>query len=118
MMNKGRLIQVIDNIVNNSLYWIKARKEQDPIYEPQISIVLDKPWVYIYDNGYGISNSVEDSLFEPFVTTKPRGKGRGLGLFIIRQLLDAVGCSIILEQERNEHKNRYKFAINLSNVLI
>lgn len=118
MMNKGRLIQVIDNIVNNSLYWIKARKEQDPTYEPQISIVIDKPWIYIYDNGLGVANSVEDSLFEPFVTTKPRGKGRGLGLFIIRQLLDAVGCSIILEQERNEHKKRYKFAINLSNALI
>ena len=118
MMNRGRLIQIIDNIINNSLYWIKVRKEQDPSYAPQISIVIDKPWIYIYDNGYGIANSVEDSLFEPFVTTKPRGKGRGLGLFIISQLLDAVGCSIMLEQRRNEYNKRYVFAINLSNVLI
>ena len=117
-INKGRLIQIIDNIINNSLYWIKVRKEQDPSYAPQISIVIDKPWIYIYDNGYGIANSVEDSLFEPFVTTKPRGKGRGLGLFIISQLLDAVGCSIMLEQRRNEYNKRYIFAINLSNVLI
>ena len=117
-INKGRLIQIIDNIINNSLYWIKVRKEQDPSYAPQISIVIAKPWIYIYDNGYGIANSVEDSLFEPFVTTKPRGKGRGLGLFIISQLLDAVGCSIMLEQRRNEYNKRYIFAINLSNVLI
>jgi C4-dicarboxylate-specific signal transduction histidine kinase len=117
-INKGRLIQIIDNIINNSLYWIKVRKEQDPSYAPQISIVIDKPWIYIYDNGYGIANSVEDSLFEPFVTTKPRGKGRGLGLFIISQLLDAVGCSIMLEQRRNKYNKRYIFAINLSNVLI
>lgn len=53
-INKGRLIQIIDNIINNSLYWIKVRKEQDPSYAPQISIVIDKPWIYIYDNGYGI----------------------------------------------------------------
>ena len=36
-INKGRLIQIIDNIINNSLYWIKVRKEQDPSYAPQIS---------------------------------------------------------------------------------
>lgn len=117
-INKGRLIQIVDNIINNSIYWIKARKEQDPLYSPQISIIIDKPWVYIYDNGYGIANAVEDSLFEPFVTTKPRGRGRGLGLFIISQLLDAVGCSIMLEHQRNEYNKRYIFAINLSNILI
>lgn len=118
MMNRGRLIQIVDNLINNSLYWIKVRKEQDPAYQPLISIIIDKPWVYIYDNGFGITNSVEDSLFEPFVTTKPRGKGRGLGLFIIRQLLDAVGCSIMLEQKRNEYDKRYIFAINLANLLL
>lgn len=117
-MNKGRLIQIIDNIINNSLYWIKDRKYQEPSYIPIISIVIEKPWIYIFDNGYGVANSVEDSLFEPFVTTKPRGKGRGLGLFIISQLLDAVGCSIMLEHQRNEYNKRYIFAINLSNVLI
>ena len=117
-MNKGRLIQIIDNIINNSLYWIKDRKDQEPSYIPIISIVIEKPWIYIFDNGYGVASSVEDSLFEPFVTTKPRGKGRGLGLFIISQLLDAVGCSIMLEHQRNEYNKRYIFAINLSNVLI
>lgn len=117
-MNKGRLIQIIDNIINNSLYWIKDRKGQEPSYIPIISIVIEKPWIYIFDNGYGVASSVEDSLFEPFVTTKPRGKGRGLGLFIISQLLDAVGCSIMLEHQRNEYNKRYIFAINLSNVLV
>lgn len=118
MINRGRLIQVFDNMINNSIYWIRVRKEQDPSYLPKILIIIDKPWVYIYDNGYGITNSVEDSLFEPFVTTKPRGKGRGLGLFIIRQLLDSIGCSIMLEEKRNEHDKRYIFAINLANVML
>lgn len=117
-INKGRLIQIIDNLINNSLYWIKVRKAQDASYMPQISIVVDKPYLYIYDNGYGIAPAVEDSLFEPFVTTKPRGQGRGLGLFIINQLLDAIGCSIILDSKRNEYGKRYMFVINLSNVSI
>ena len=73
--------------------------------------------IYINDNGYGIPPAVENQIFEPFVTTKPKGEGRGLGLFIIQQLLDSSGCTITLEPVRNEHKRKYIFAINLSNII-
>ena len=116
-INKGRFIQIIDNLINNSLYWIKERVKKEPTFQPILTFVIDKPWIYIYDNGYGVATAVEDSLFEPFVTMKPKGTGRGLGLFIIMQLLDAVGCSIVLERKRNAHNKRYIFAINLSNVI-
>lgn len=70
-----------------------------------------------YDNGYGISPAIENMLFEPFVTTKPKGEGRGLGLFIIQQLLDSSKCTIALEPFRNEHGRKYIFAINFSNII-
>jgi signal transduction histidine kinase len=38
--------------------------------------------VTISDNGPGIPESVKGRIFEPFVTTKPPGKGTGLGLDI------------------------------------
>lgn len=115
-MNKGKFIQVMDNLINNSIYWLNAY--QNIISgKPTISIRVDNPWVYVEDNGLGVDPTIEEGLFEPFATRKPKGEGRGLGLFIVRQLLDNVGCEIFLDPIRNEHKRRYRFSINLSNVI-
>jgi signal transduction histidine kinase len=54
-------------------------------------------------------------IFEPFVRAKP--DGRGLGLFIVRQLLDSDGCSIYLGPEKNRRGNHNTFVIDLSAVL-
>lgn len=116
-INKGKLIQVFDNLFNNSEYWLRARLEKDPSFEPEIKIRIEKPWIYIEDNGYGVSEAIQDSLFEPFITTKPKGHGRGLGLFIILQLLDSIGCSIILEPKLNSFKRKYIFSINFANII-
>lgn len=113
-INEGRFIQVIDNLVNNSIYWLNQYTEQK---DPVITIVIDRPWIYVSDNGLGVAPAIEESLFEPFVTMKPKGQGRGLGLYIVRQLLDALGCSVVLEEERNKAGRRYIFAINLSNIV-
>ena len=113
-INEGRFIQVMDNLINNSCYWL--RQQGDFAEIPTILISINRPWLYVSDNGKGIAPAVEESLFEPFVTMKPKGQGRGLGLFIVRQLLDAVGCSIVLDERRNSYDRRYVFAINLSNV--
>lgn len=116
-INIGRFIQVLDNLTNNSVYWLKHRLESDR-FSPEIRIVIEKPWIYVSDNGRGITPSVEESIFDPFVTTKPKGQGRGLGLFIVRQLLDAIGCYITLDEKRNEFDRRFIFAINLSNIIV
>ena len=117
-INKGKFTQVFDNLFKNSEYWLKERYRSENNFKPQIKILIEKPWVYFSDNGYGIANSIKDSIFEPFVTTKPKGTGRGLGLFIVQQLLDSSGCTIALEPELNELKRHYIFSINLSSILI
>lgn len=112
-VNSGKLIQIFDNLINNSIYWLKYFN----VDAPKIEIKIDKPWVYFSDNGEGIDKSIEESLFDPFMTCKPVGKGRGLGLFIIRQMLDDYGCNISLSDERNEHGRKYRFVLNLSGII-
>ena len=50
----------------------------------------------IEDWGCGVDSSILDSIYEPFVTTKPPGKGTGLGLYITKQLVSEargrLGC--------------------------
>lgn len=115
-INKGKFTQVIDNLLNNSEYWLLERKQNEKDFQPKVFIKIESPWIYVSDNGYGIAPAVENQIFEPFVTTKPKGVGRGLGLFIIQQLLDSSGCTIALEPTKNEHNRKFIFAINLSNI--
>ncbi|PWW30919.1 sensor histidine kinase [Chryseobacterium sp. AG844] len=116
-VNRGKLIQIIDNLLNNSEFWLIEKKLDNPDFNPVINVKIEKPWIYISDNGNGVTPAIENQIFEPFVTTKSKGRGRGLGLFIVQQLLDSSGCTIALEPEKNELKRKYIFAINLSNII-
>ncbi|MFA6073044.1 MAG: sensor histidine kinase [Candidatus Woesearchaeota archaeon] len=114
-INRGKLFQIVDNIVLNSEYWLQENMATKAITAAEIMIEIDRPYIRIWDTGKGIDSSVENSLFEPFITCK-RG-GRGLGLFIISQFLDAENCSIELLDEKNKFGRRYKFEIDFGRIL-
>jgi signal transduction histidine kinase len=115
--SRGKLTQVLDNLLLNSEYWIGVAQRQKRIDDGRVVIALRRPFMRVSDNGPGVEPAAEESLFEPFVTRKPRGTGRGLGLFIVKQLLDSEGCDIVLAPERNDAGRRYRFDIDLSGVL-
>lgn len=117
IVNKGKLIQVFDNLINNSLYWLKKYGELENSLELFIRATIKSPYVYFEDNGWGIEKGVEDSIFEPFVTRKPSGEGRGLGLYIIKNLLSGDNCEIVLTGDRNKSGQRYKFMLNFANII-
>jgi signal transduction histidine kinase len=48
---------------------------------------LDKVVVHIVDDGPGVPKQIQARIFEPFFTTKGVGKGTGLGLDLVRRLL-------------------------------
>lgn len=51
----------------------------------------------VADNGPGIPEEARDKIFDPFFTTKGSGKGMGLGLAIVYQIVEAHGGSISME---------------------
>jgi signal transduction histidine kinase len=115
--SRGKLTQVFDNLFLNSGYWIGVAQSQGVISDGEITVHLHRPLITVSDNGPGIEDSVSAILFDPFVTRKPRGEGRGLGLFVVRQLLESEGASIELGPRRNADGRRYEFIINLASLL-
>ena len=90
----GQMNQVFMNILANAIDAIDEAfiqgKMTDPV--PQIQIVTETysaQWVTIgiTDNGIGMPESVKQRLFQPLFTTKPVGKGTGLGLPIVNQIV-------------------------------
>ena len=113
-MNKGKLTQVFDNLVLNAQYWLREAIRAGSITSGEVTIDVESPVIRLMDNGRGVEETVEDTLFEPFVTTKRSGEGRGLGLFVARQLLDSESCGILLLPDRNARGRRYIFEVDLS----
>jgi len=55
--------------------------------------------VELQDSGHGIPADVLPKVFKPMFTTKPEGKGTGLGLPICREIVRTHGGEIRLESE-------------------
>jgi signal transduction histidine kinase len=113
---RGRLMQVVDNLVRNSEYWLSVPLAKKSIANRQITIEIAKPYVSLSDNGFGIRPEIEDRIFAMFVSDKPKETGRGLGLFITREILLRYGCDITLSEYRNNQGRRFRFDIDLSAI--
>ena len=80
---RGMVIQILENLIVNANYWLKRQKIfEKKSYVPKLEIILDSnsKCVYIRDNGPGVQESRKEWIFEPFVTSKPVGLGKGLGI--------------------------------------
>jgi len=85
---RGMIIQILENLLSNAVYWLKQQKKLDSTFRSVISISVDPdgPVITVSDNGPGVLKSRAEEIFEPFVTTKPPGEGKGLGLYISREI--------------------------------
>lgn len=96
----GRLIaQAFTNVIKNAAEAIQSRrlKEGEP-KEGRVLIRLAQDdanaIVDVIDNGMGFPATDRDRLVEPYVTT--RAKGQGLGLAIVRRVIEDHGGSLVL----------------------
>lgn len=77
------LIQVWSNLIMNA---VQAMNYQGRL---TIEIVQEQQVIVrITDSGSGIPPEIRDRIFTPFFTTKPIGEGSGLGLHIVRQIVE------------------------------
>jgi signal transduction histidine kinase len=77
----------IHNIFHNALYWCKKGHDK-----PQIRISAAGPALTISDSGPGVSKRDLKRIFEPGFSRRPNG--RGLGLYIAREALRAIGYEL------------------------
>lgn len=93
------LLQLLLNLFDNAVYWLNQTSRNDK----RIEILLDgsNNTMIFSDNGPGINREDEPYIFEPFYSGKG-DEGRGLGLYIARQLLERSDYTIELADTQSE----------------
>ncbi|WP_270406068.1 sensor histidine kinase [Paenibacillus timonensis] len=115
--NQGMLVQVFDNLLNNSHYWLLKYSKGLKDFSPEIKIHIYADGTIEYcDNGRGISPIDKEAIFEPFFSRKEGG--RGLGLYIISEILAFHESEIYLSEKLNRHGNFFKFVVDLSKTTV
>ncbi len=81
--DEQRLLQVLINLLSN------ARDASEPDATVTVELETDGPacTVIVSDSGSGIPEAIKDQVFEPFFTTKQPGRGTGLGLALVFQMI-------------------------------
>lgn len=114
----GMFIQVLENLLANSVYWLKIQRTVDKEFRPSITIALDarKFELRVTDNGPGIPVKNKERVFDAFWTSKPAGRGKGLGLYISRQLATYHGGELHLDDEKVKNGRLHSFVFSFRGV--
>lgn len=105
---RGMLIQILENLIANAVYWLKQQVSFERGFKPLLKIDLDPGSVSltVEDNGPGVDPKRKETIFEPFVTSKPPGAGRGLGLYISRELAEYHDWQLYMDDTAGIYRPR------------
>jgi signal transduction histidine kinase len=104
------LNQVWTNLIHNAL----QAMENKGTLKIDVSRQDKKVLVSITDSGKGIPPEVIPKIFEPFFTTKPAGEGSGLGLDIVRKIIEKHQAMIEVESVPGQTTFTVYLPINLN----
>jgi signal transduction histidine kinase len=103
----AELNQVWMNLVDNALDALKGGGRLTVL----AGVESGKVAVRIRDDGPGIPPELVGMIFDPFFTTKDVGHGTGLGLDIVRRILQRIGAEITVESQPGKTEFRVMLPI-------
>jgi len=93
------LVQILMNLLVNALDAVEASGRADGQIRVVSGIDGGRVWFVVEDNGTGMSDEVLSHAREAFYTTKPVGRGTGLGLSLCDSLVTAQGGDLRIDSE-------------------
>lgn len=111
-LDKKKIRRVFINLLDNSIKAIQQEQTQKNDYKPFIKIQTrfvkhqNKIEILFIDNGPGIPQIIQNKLFMPYVSTDK--KNMGLGLAIVRDIIEQMGGKIELEKDGSQTNESQK----------
>ena len=103
-IDRTRLEQVLINLVANAADAL-AHKEHGHGHirlSASLDVTAGRVLCEVADNGPGLPSGAEQRIFEPYFTTKLPGEGTGLGLVVVKSIVEASGGRVMVESRVGE----------------
>lgn len=97
-LSTGDLITIVGNLLENAIEALKVQSGDQSSIVLQITEDETGLLIMVSDTGCGIPPDIVARIYEPGFSTKAQ-EGRGMGMFLIKDLIDRRGGSIEMESE-------------------
>ena len=99
--DKTRISIVLNNLISNA---IKYRSYERELSYINISLIADekKAIFTVEDNGEGIAKEKLPNIFDMFFRASEKSQGSGLGLYIVKNVIDKLGGKISIDSEEGQ----------------
>ena len=109
--DRVRLLEVVQNLIDNAVKYMGDQSE------PRIEIGSrqdgSETVCYVRDNGIGIERSYAEKVFGLFEQLDPKAEGSGIGLAVVKRIVDVHGGRIWVESEGAGHGSTFCFTLPL-----
>ncbi len=99
--DRQRLHNLFSNLISNAIKYCNPNTE-NPFLKVGVTVNGKEAEIVIEDNGIGIDRTHLDKIFEMFYRASAKSKGSGIGLYIVKEIVEKLGGSISVESELNK----------------
>ena len=104
-----RLLEVMQNLVDNALKYMGGQK--NPLIKIGVRREDGRTVCYVSDNGIGIEQNYHEKVFDLFEQLDPKADGTGIGLALIKRIIEVHGGSIWVESKGRGKGSTFCFTL-------
>jgi signal transduction histidine kinase len=112
--DKERLVEVIQNLVDNACKFMG--NQEKPTIQIGMHIKDKENIIYVKDNGIGIKKEFQEKIFGLFDKLDPASNGTGIGLALVKRIIEVHGGRIQVESEGLEKGTIFSFTLSSKNT--
>ena len=105
-----RLIEVIQNLVENAIKFMGG--QPDPRIEIGVREDGEDTVLFVRDNGAGIDPAYQEKVFDLFERLEDHTEGTGIGLALVKRIVEVHGGHIWVESEGQGHGSTFCFTLS------